>query len=47
MIVDTTLMSELEQFLLNSVIARVLFTLRRALKASDSRKLSCVKYARD
>jgi uncharacterized protein len=36
LIVDTTLMSELEQFLLSTVVARVLFTLRRALKAADT-----------
>ncbi|GLI06716.1 hypothetical protein YDYSG_27460 [Paenibacillus tyrfis] len=32
--VDTTLMSELEQFLLTTVVARTLFTLRRALKSA-------------
>jgi uncharacterized protein len=36
LIVDTTLMSELEQFLLNTVIARVLFALRRALRAAET-----------
>jgi len=34
LIVDTTLMGELEQFLLNTVVARALFALRRALRAS-------------
>jgi uncharacterized protein len=38
LVVDTTLMSELEQFLLNTVIARVLFTLRRALRAADTKE---------
>ncbi len=33
LIVDTTLMSELEQFLLTTVVARVLFALRKALRA--------------
>lgn len=33
-IVDTTLMTEMEQFLLNTVIARTLFILRRALRAA-------------
>ncbi len=32
--VDTTLMSETEQFLLTTVVARVLFALRRALRAA-------------
>jgi len=32
--VDTTLMSEMEQFLLTTLVARVLFVLRKALKAS-------------
>ena len=36
LIVDTTLMGELEQFLLNTVVARSLFALRRALRASAS-----------
>jgi hypothetical protein len=36
MIVDTTLMSELEQFLLNTIIARSLFGLRRALRTAVS-----------
>lgn len=33
LIVDTTLMSEMEQFLLTTVVARVLFSLRKALRA--------------
>ena len=36
LIVDTTLLGELEQFLLNTVVARSLFALRRALRLSDS-----------
>lgn len=36
LIVDTTLLGELEQFLLNTVVARSLFTLRRALRLADS-----------
>ena len=36
LIVDTTLMSEFEQFLLNTVVARVLFALRRALRAAEN-----------
>ena len=32
--VDTTLMSEMEQFLLTTLIARVMFTLRKALKSA-------------
>lgn len=35
-VVDTTLMGELEQFLLNTVVARTLFTLRRALRSADT-----------
>ena len=35
-VVDTTLISETEQFLLNTVAARTLFVLRRALRAADS-----------
>lgn len=35
-IVDTTLMSELEQFLLNTVVARVLFALRKALRSAEN-----------
>lgn len=34
--VDTTLMGELEQFLLNTVVARALFAMRRALKLADT-----------
>jgi DNA helicase HerA-like ATPase len=36
LIVDTTLLGELEQFLLNTVVARSLFALRRALRLADS-----------
>ena len=36
LIVDTTLLGELEQFLLNTVVARALFALRRALRLADS-----------
>lgn len=36
LIVDTTLLGELEQFLLNTVAARSLFALRRALRLADS-----------
>lgn len=36
LIIDTTLLGELEQFLLNTVVARSLFALRRALRLSDS-----------
>ena len=36
LIVDTTLFGELEQFLLNTVVARALFSLRRALRLADS-----------
>lgn len=35
-IVETTLMSELEQFLLNTIVARTLFALRRALRAAET-----------
>ncbi len=35
LVVDTTLMSELEQFLVTTVVARTLFVLRRALKSVD------------
>src|SRR5262249_29174139 len=38
LIVDTTLLGELEQFLLNTVVARALFALRRALRLADSPK---------
>jgi hypothetical protein len=34
-IVDTTLMGEMEQFLLTTVVARTLFTLRRALRSVE------------
>ena len=37
-IVDTTLMGELEQFLLTTVVARTLFTLRRALRSVEKPK---------
>jgi Helicase HerA, central domain len=36
MIVDTTLMSEMEQFLLTTIVARVLFSLRKALRSADN-----------
>jgi DNA helicase HerA-like ATPase len=36
LIVDTTLLGELEQFLLNTVVARSLFSMRRALRLADS-----------
>jgi hypothetical protein len=36
LIVETTLLGELEQFLLNTVVARSLFALRRALRLADS-----------
>ncbi|MBZ5720727.1 MAG: ATP-binding protein [Acidobacteriia bacterium] len=36
LVVDTTLLGELEQFLLNTVVARSLFALRRALRLADS-----------
>jgi uncharacterized protein len=35
-IVDTTLMNETEQFLLTTVVARVLFSLRKALRSAES-----------
>ena len=35
-IVDTTLISEIEQFMLTTITARVLFTLRKALRSCDS-----------
>jgi len=38
LVVDTTLMGELEQFLLNTVVARALFALRRALRLADTRE---------
>ena len=36
LIVDTTLMSELEQFLVTTIVARVLFSLRKALRSAES-----------
>jgi len=36
LVVDTTLMTELEQFLLTTIVARVLFSLRKALRSSES-----------
>lgn len=36
LVIDTTLMSELEQFLLTTVVARVLFSLRKALRSSET-----------
>ncbi|MBM4366144.1 MAG: ATP-binding protein, partial [Deltaproteobacteria bacterium] len=36
LVIDTTLLGELEQFLLNTVVARALFALRRALRLADS-----------
>lgn len=35
-IVDTTLMSEIEQFLLTTIVARVLFAIRKALRTAES-----------
>lgn len=35
-VVDTTLMSEMEQFLLTTVVARVLFAVRKALRSAES-----------
>jgi DNA helicase HerA-like ATPase len=35
-VVDTTLMSELEQFLVTTVVARVLFSLRKALRSAET-----------
>jgi hypothetical protein len=35
--IDTTLMTEMEQFLLTTVVARVLFSLRKALRSTDTR----------
>lgn len=34
--IDTTLMSELEQFLVTTIVGRVLFSLRRALRSADN-----------
>ncbi len=36
LVVDTTLMTELEQFLLTTIVARVLFSLRKALRSAES-----------
>lgn len=36
LVVDTTLMSELEQFLVTTVVARVLFSLRKALRSAEN-----------
>jgi hypothetical protein len=36
LVVDTTLLGELEQFLLNTVVSRALFSLRRALRLADT-----------
>jgi hypothetical protein len=36
LVVDTTLMSELEQFLATTIVARVLFSLRKALRSAES-----------
>lgn len=36
LVVDTTLMSEMEQFVFTTVVARVLFTLRKALRTAGS-----------
>jgi DNA helicase HerA-like ATPase len=36
LIIDTTLLGEMEQFLLNTVVARSLFSLRRALRLADT-----------
>ena len=36
LIVDTTLMTEIEQFLLTTIIARTLFTIRKALRSAES-----------
>lgn len=35
-VVDTTLMSEMEQFLLTTIVARVLFSLRKALRSAET-----------
>ena len=35
LIVDTTLMTEMEQFLLTTVVARTLFSIRKALRSAD------------
>ena len=36
LVVDTTLMSEFEQFLVTTIVARVLFSLRKALRSAES-----------
>ena len=36
LVIDTTLMNEMEQFLLTTIVARVLFSLRKALRSADS-----------
>lgn len=36
LVVDTTLMTELEQFLVTTIVARTLFTLRRALRSVET-----------
>jgi len=36
LVVDTTLMSELEQFLVTTIVARVLFSLRKALRSAET-----------
>jgi DNA helicase HerA-like ATPase len=36
LVVDTSLMTEMEQFVLTTVVARVLFSLRKALKSADT-----------
>lgn len=36
LIIDTTLMSEIEQFLLTTIVARVLFGIRKALRSAES-----------
>lgn len=36
LVIDTTLMTEIEQFLFTTVVARVLFSLRKALRSAES-----------
>lgn len=36
LVIDTTLMTELEQFLVTTIVARVLFSLRKALRSAES-----------
>lgn len=36
LVVDTTLMTEMEQFVLTTVVARVLFSIRKALRSADN-----------